>query len=59
MNQTPNKDAKNSAAVDDFTAGEMNELLVEGEQSIQREGTLDADEALAARRAHRLTSARK
>jgi Arc/MetJ-type ribon-helix-helix transcriptional regulator len=42
-----------SAAPDEFDPDEMNQLLAEGEQSIRQEGTLDADEALAARRAHR------
>ena len=36
-----------SAAVpDEFDAGEMQALLAEGEESVAREGTLDADEAL-------------
>lgn len=42
-----------SAPRDEFDPGEMDKLLAEGEKSIQREGTLDADEALAARRAAR------
>src|SRR5262249_31970973 len=42
-----------AAAPDEFEPGEMQALLDEGEQSIANEGTLDADEALAARRANR------
>jgi Arc/MetJ-type ribon-helix-helix transcriptional regulator len=42
-----------AAAPDEFDAGEMQALLAQGEESIAREGTLDADEALAARRARR------
>jgi hypothetical protein len=42
-----------AAAPDEFEAREIEALLDEGEESIAREGTLDADEALAARRARR------
>ena len=42
-----------AAAPDEFDVGEMQALLAEGEESTAREGTLDADEALAARRARR------
>ena len=42
-----------AGAPDEFESGEMKELLKEGEESIARDGTLDADEALAARRARR------
>lgn len=38
---------------DEFAPGEMEAMLVEGEHSIAGEGTLDGDEALAARRAAR------
>ena len=37
----------------EFAAGELDKLLADGEQSIATEGTLDGDEALAARRAGR------
>jgi Arc/MetJ-type ribon-helix-helix transcriptional regulator len=42
-----------AAAPDEFETGELRALLGEGEESIAREGTLDADEALAVRRARR------
>ncbi|HEX3355590.1 MAG TPA: hypothetical protein VHS31_01315 [Tepidisphaeraceae bacterium] len=42
-----------SNAPDEFNPGEMESLLTEGEKSIASEGTLDADEALAKRRADR------
>lgn len=42
-----------SAAPNEFASGEMDSLLAEGEASIARDGTVDADEALAARRAQR------
>jgi Arc/MetJ-type ribon-helix-helix transcriptional regulator len=42
-----------SKAPDEFEPGEMEALLREGEESIEREGTLDVDEALEARRARR------
>jgi putative addiction module CopG family antidote len=38
---------------DDFRPGEWDELLAEGEASIRRDGTLDGDEALDARRRRR------
>jgi Arc/MetJ-type ribon-helix-helix transcriptional regulator len=38
---------------DDFSPGEWDELLAEGEASIERYGTLDGDEALDARRRRR------
>jgi Arc/MetJ-type ribon-helix-helix transcriptional regulator len=37
----------------DFGAGELDDLLAEGEQSIEQEGTVDGDEA------HRLRSQRR
>lgn len=37
----------------DFSPGELDALLQAGEKSIAVEGTLDGDEALAARRARR------
>ena len=37
----------------DFAPGEWDRLLAEGEASIERDGTLDGDAALAARRARR------
>lgn len=37
----------------DFAPGEMSALLAEGEESIEREGTLDGDEAFELRRARR------
>src|SRR5438105_15557625 len=43
----------------DFEAGELDRLLTEGEQSIEREGTLDGEEAFRSRierRAHRRSS---
>jgi Arc/MetJ-type ribon-helix-helix transcriptional regulator len=42
-----------SKAPDEFEPGEMEALLREGEESSEREGTLDVDEALKARRARR------
>ena len=42
-----------AGAPDQFDPGELRALLAEGEESIAREGTFDADEALAARRARR------
>ncbi len=39
----------------DFASGELESLLAEGEQSISSEGTLDADEAMLARRHRRST----
>jgi Arc/MetJ-type ribon-helix-helix transcriptional regulator len=42
-----------AGAPDEFEKGEMQTLLAEGEESIEKEGTLDADEALQARRARR------
>jgi hypothetical protein len=47
---------KNFAATppDEFEIGEMQSLLEEGEESIKREGTLDAEEAFQARRARRM-----
>ena len=50
--------SKRTSAVE-FDAGEINKLLHQGERSIEREGTLDADETLAARRARRQTRKRK
>ena len=38
---------------DDFSAGEWDDLLAEGEASIKRYGTLDGDEAMEARRRRR------
>jgi len=37
----------------DFRPGEWDELLAEGERGIREQGTLDADEALNARRQRR------
>ena len=37
----------------DFAPGELDELLAEGEASIDKEGTLDGDDAFEARRARR------
>lgn len=37
----------------EFTPGELSALLVEGEQSIEREGTLDGDEAFRERQRRR------
>jgi putative addiction module CopG family antidote len=37
----------------DFQAGELNDLLNEGEQSIQQDGTLDGDEAFRERQRRR------
>lgn len=37
----------------DFRPGELDKFLQAGEKSIERGGTLDGDEALAARRARR------
>lgn len=46
----------------DFAPGELKRLVAEGERSIEREGTLDADEVFAAlrgrARAHRRSVAR-
>lgn len=42
-----------------LNSGEMNKLLQQGEKSIEREGTLDSDEASAARRARRQMRTRK
>ncbi|MGH9550696.1 MAG: ribbon-helix-helix domain-containing protein [Terriglobales bacterium] len=39
--------------VGDFGPGELDALLAEGEQSIEKEGTLDGDEAFRKRRARR------
>ena len=41
----------------DFAPGEWDRLLAEGEASIEREGTLDGDAALAARRERRAARA--
>ena len=38
---------------DDFAAGELDQLLAEGEQSINQEGTLDGEEAFLERRVRR------
>lgn len=43
-------------APDEFEPGEMEALLKEGEDSIEREGTLDLDEAFRARRTRRAPS---
>jgi Arc/MetJ-type ribon-helix-helix transcriptional regulator len=37
----------------DFAAGEIDDLLAEGERSINQEGTFDGDEAYQMRRARR------
>jgi len=37
----------------DFAPGELDDLLREGEQSIERDGTLDGDEAFRKRRERR------
>jgi len=37
----------------DFVPGELNELITEGEKSLEESGTLDAEEALRARRVGR------
>jgi antitoxin ParD1/3/4 len=37
----------------DFAAGELDELLAEGERSIEQEGSLDGEEALRLRRQRR------
>jgi hypothetical protein len=37
----------------DFAPGELNRLLAEGEQSVQRHGTFDGGNALATRRKRR------
>lgn len=37
----------------DFAQGELDDLLVEGEQSIAQEGTMDGDEAFRARQERR------
>ena len=37
----------------DFAPGELDDLLREGEQSIERDGTLDGDEAFSKRRERR------
>jgi Arc/MetJ-type ribon-helix-helix transcriptional regulator len=37
----------------DFAPGELNKLLAEGEESIRKYGTLDADEAFEARKRRR------
>ncbi|HEV2295408.1 MAG TPA: hypothetical protein VGR35_16275 [Tepidisphaeraceae bacterium] len=42
-----------SRGPDEFEPGEMEALLREGEDSIEREGTLDVDAAFHARRARR------
>ncbi len=40
----------------DFEAGELNQLLAEGEESIEREGTLDGEEAFRRRTQRRKSS---
>jgi len=37
----------------DFISGELNEIIAEGERSLDRSPMLDADEAMRARRARR------
>jgi putative addiction module CopG family antidote len=37
----------------DFGAGELDDLLAEGERSIEQDGTIDGDEAYRARRRRR------
>ncbi len=43
----------------DFAKGELDELIAEGERSIDEGGTADADEALTARRARRTAARNK
>ncbi|HWE95031.1 MAG TPA: type II toxin-antitoxin system ParD family antitoxin [Tepidisphaeraceae bacterium] len=38
---------------DDFAPGELDQLLAEAEESIEKDGTLDGEEAFAARRQRR------
>ena len=45
-----------AGAPDEFDSGEMASFLAEGEESIAREGTLDADQALESRRRRRRRS---
>ena len=40
----------------EFSAGELDQLLAEGEKSIKNEGTLDGNEALKSRKARRANS---